>query len=71
MTTDDFRLEAQLLAENPPSVERLQKELLNAYLRGFRAGGIHALDAVERAFGEEREERNGTENSRESTGTVR
>ena len=57
MTTDDFRLEAQLLAENPPSVERLQKELQDAYLRGFRAGGKHAIDAIDRAF--EKETQNG------------
>jgi len=50
MTHDDFRLEATLLAEGVPSVEKLQAALLNAYLRGFRAAGKHALDTIDRAF---------------------
>ena len=50
ISAEDFRLEAELLAEGLPSVEKFQKALMDAYIRGIRQGGKHALAAIDRAF---------------------
>ncbi len=54
---EDFALEAKLLAEGLPSVERFQAALVSAYSRGIREGGRIAKAAIDRLFDKETEER--------------